>query len=122
MLGVVGTASLVLGCLLLFGIAVPLEPSVPLILTTAAVAGVLALVIAVAVWRAHRRPVVTGENALVGAIGVVLSWNGNEGQVRLRGERWQARHAVPLAAGQRIQVTGREELTLLVEPDEPHGR
>ena len=67
--------------------------------------------------RAHRLRVVTGEGALLGSPGEVLAWEGQEGHVRVRGERWQARAAAQLAPGQRVRVVARDRLVLAVEPE-----
>ena len=66
--------------------------------------------------RSRRRPVVTGKEALLGALGETVSWDRGEGRVRLRGEIWQARAANPLAPGARVRVVAREGLVLIVEP------
>ncbi|MGA8294032.1 MAG: NfeD family protein, partial [Rhodoplanes sp.] len=67
--------------------------------------------------RAHRRKIVTGEPALLGSHGQVLEWSGGHGQVLVHGEHWQAHAATALTAGQRVRVTARDGLDLLVEPD-----
>ena len=59
---------------------------------------------------------VTGEAALLGSLGEVLSWAGQEGEVWVHGERWQARAAAQLVPGQRIRVVARNRLVLVVEP------
>lgn len=81
-------------------------------------------------YRARRRPVVTGAEALVGSLGEVIdaALAPNEGEderasvgwARVHGERWRVSAATPLAAGARVRVTGRRGLTLDVESaDEP---
>jgi membrane-bound serine protease (ClpP class) len=89
----------------------------PVVATAAtATAAPLIFVLAAAV-RAHRLRVVTGEGALVGSPGEVLAWRGQEGQVLVRGERWQARADAQLAPGQRVRVVARDRLVLAVETD-----
>jgi membrane-bound serine protease (ClpP class) len=66
--------------------------------------------------RSRRRPVVTGKEALLGALGETVSWDRGEGRVRLHGEIWRARAANPLAPGARVRVVAREGLVLIVEP------
>jgi membrane-bound serine protease (ClpP class) len=84
-------------------------------IATAVTAGFLLLALGVA-WKAHRRPVETGDIGLVGRSGRVVSWNGNEGEVHVFGERWHARALTPLSPGQNVRVVARNDLTLVVEP------
>ena len=115
-LGIGGAAAFALGSILMFEEAPGFELSLPLVATaTGASLGLLALVLAVAV-RAQRRRVTSGDPAMVGATGEVVSWTGEPGVVRVQGERWQARSATRLAAGQTVRVTDRDHLTLAVEP------
>jgi membrane-bound serine protease (ClpP class) len=65
--------------------------------------------------QSRQRPVVTGNEALLGAAGECLTWRGREGRVRVNGEVWRARADEPLLPGTRIRVVGREGLVLLVE-------
>ena len=67
----------------------------------------------------------TGDPELIGSTADVLSWSEGEGQVRVHGEHWQARATMPLRAGKRVRVFGRDRLILFVEPDpqlKPGGR
>ncbi len=57
----------------------------------------------------------TGSEALIGADGETVSWQGNEGRVRVKGEIWLARADAPLTAGRRVKVVGRDGLILRVE-------
>jgi|ERR1700730_11439444 len=58
----------------------------------------------------HRRRVVTGVEALFGQTALVTSPT----QVRVAGELWEARSADALVAGEEVQVTGVDGLTLRV--------
>ncbi len=116
-LGLGGLAAFVAGSVLLFergaggyAVAYPLIAGV-------ALASALFLVGAVGlVLRARRRRVVSGSEELIGARGEVLEDCAGEGRARIHGEVWAVRARVPLAAGRRVRVTGRDGLTLLVEP------
>jgi membrane-bound serine protease (ClpP class) len=66
--------------------------------------------------KARRRRIVSGSEELIGASGVALEGFKHEGRVRIHSEDWNARTRAPLTAGQKVRVTGREGLTLLVEP------
>ncbi|HEX2135463.1 MAG TPA: nodulation protein NfeD [Microvirga sp.] len=121
-LGIGGAVAFAVGSLFMFDGDVPgFTLSLPVVLTaTAASAALLVLVFAAAL-RSHRRAVVTGNAALLGATGEVLRWSGDRGEVRVHGERWQARAAASLLPGQRVRVVARERLKLVVEPvpDQP---
>ena len=77
--------------------------------------------------RARRRPVVTGSEALIGSVGVVLeggllpddtSADGMPaGWARVHGERWRVFSTARVAAGQSVRVTARHGLTLTVVPE-----
>ena len=68
-------------------------------------------------WYAKRRRVQTGAEALVGAVGIVVVRCDPEGQVRVRGELWQARSDRPLNPGDSVRVEGiGSDLTLDVRP------
>ncbi|RDU96358.1 nodulation protein NfeD [Trinickia dinghuensis] len=100
-------------------------------------------------YRARKRPVVSGGEALVGSIGEIIDAAlapvrneagnavGNEpgnagrdeaqgasiGWARVHGERWRVCAAAPIAAGARVRVTGRHGLTLdVVQAEDPQQR
>ncbi len=68
--------------------------------------------------RARRNKVLTGADAMVGAIGVAQDAlpAAGRGQMLVRGELWWAESPEPVAAGAHAKVTGVRGLTLLVEP------
>ena len=67
--------------------------------------------------RSRKRPVVTGSEALIGALGEAVSWQGGEGRVRVKGEIWLARADAPLAAGHAMsKCLDRDGLVLRVQP------
>ena len=122
-LGAGGIVAFLAGSLFLFDVEAGLPQLTlpwPVILAGTGTTALLALFGIGVGLNAQRRRVVTGDAGLVGSRGEVLSWCGPEGQVHVHGERWQARAAAPLRAGQRIRVAGRDELILVVEPD-PHA-
>jgi len=119
-LGIGGIAAFVVGSLILVDTEVPgLGLSVPLVLSFAVLSALLlAVVIGMAI-RSRRRAVVSGSEQLIGAVGEALGGFPEDGSVHLRGEVWTARSTVPIAAGQRVRVVGREGLTLVVLPLSP---
>ena len=117
-LGTGGITAFVIGSLLMFDTGTPgFSLSWPVVAVATAATAVLLLVVLAAAVRAHRLRVVTGEGALLGSPGEVLTWDGQEGHVRVHGERWRARAAGPLAPGQRVRVVARDRLVLAVEPE-----
>jgi membrane-bound serine protease (ClpP class) len=65
--------------------------------------------------RAHRRPVVTGREQMIGASGEALEDFEGEGWARVRGESWRVRAPGAVRRGDRVRVTAMEGLVLTVE-------
>jgi membrane-bound serine protease (ClpP class) len=115
-IGVGGIFAFAIGSIIMFHSNAPgfgLSLSI-VIAATAVTAGLLLLVVAMLL-RSRRRPIVTGREALVGAEGEAVAWQGEEGRVRVKGEIWRARAVHPLDPGARIKVVAREGLVLTVE-------
>ena len=66
--------------------------------------------------RARRNKVVTGEQGLIGEIGVAQTALAPAGKVFVHGELWDAISPVPVSAGERIVVREVDGLTLRVDP------
>jgi membrane-bound serine protease (ClpP class) len=66
--------------------------------------------------RARRNKVVTGEQGLVGEVGIAQTALAPSGKVFVHGELWDAVSAVPVPAGERIVVRQVDGLTLRVDP------
>jgi membrane-bound serine protease (ClpP class) len=66
--------------------------------------------------RARRNKIVTGEQGLIGEIGVAKTALAPSGKVFVHGELWNATSAVPVPAGERIVVRHVDGLTLRVDP------
>ncbi len=119
-IGVGGIAAFVIGALMMFPSQAPGFALSGAVLTGAAVGSAALLLLALAaLLRSRKRPVVTGGEALIGAVGETVSWQGNEGRVRVKGEIWRARAAASLPDGCRVKVTGRDGLVLRVESIQP---
>ena len=115
-LGVGGIVAFVIGALLMFparGTGFTLSWGV--VIGAALGSAALILLALATLLRSRKRPVVTGGEALIGAEGEAVSWDGDEGRVRVQGEIWRARARAPLAAGKRIKVLKRDGLILCVE-------
>lgn len=48
--------------------------------------------------------------------GEVISWQKGQGQIKVRGEIWQAQSTEPLQKGQKVKVVGHKGLTLNITP------
>lgn len=117
-LGVGGLVALVLGAAVTFDIGAPGFTLSPLVVAIAAGLGALLLAAGLATaWRARGRPVVSGDQGMIGARGRVLAWGEGEGTVLVHGERWAAVAAVPLRPGQSVRVRARRGLRLEVAPE-----
>ncbi len=68
------------------------------------------------IWWSKRRKATVGVDALVGKVGIASSALWPEGQVKIRGELWQARCAGGCDAGTRVVVRAVEGLLLVVDP------
>ena len=111
-----GVISFVTGSLILFepGPAGVFRLPLPVILgTTLATALFFLWVIGKAVG-SQRRPVTTGAQAMVGQVGEAATPLTPRGQIRVRGEIWQAQSADPLPVGTPVEVVHVRGLTLEV--------
>jgi membrane protein implicated in regulation of membrane protease activity len=68
-------------------------------------------------WYTRRRSAQVGAETLIGARAVVLTACRPRGQVRVQGEIWDAVCEAGAGVGERVRVTARDGLTLVVEPD-----
>lgn len=114
-LGVGGIAAFVIGALLMFPSHTPGMALSNAVVVAAIVGAALMLSALTVLMRSRKRPIATGSEALIGAEGETVSWQGDEGRVRIRGEIWRAHAAAPLPAGASVKVIKRDGLLLLVE-------
>jgi membrane-bound serine protease (ClpP class) len=119
-LGIGGIAAFIVGALMMFPARAPGSTLSGGVVAGAAIgSAVLLLFVLAALLRSRKRPVVTGSEALIGAEGETVSWQGGEGRVRVKGEIWLARSEASLAAGNRVKIVGRDGLVLRVEGIRP---
>jgi membrane-bound serine protease (ClpP class) len=117
LIGIAGVAAFVIGAIMMFPRGAPgLALSLPVLAASAAASAAFFILALAVLLRSRRRAVVTGVEALLGAEGETLTWQGGEGRVRLQGEVWRARAKGPLEPGMRVKVIAREGLVLVVEP------
>ncbi len=117
-LGIGGVVAFVVGSVMLIdtdtpGFGIPIG----LIVSVAVVNLLFVVVVLRMALKARRRPVVSGAEQLLGAVGEVIEATPQETWIRVHSERWRVRSTLPLRAGQRVRVTGREALVLQVEPE-----
>ncbi|MGO4220519.1 nodulation protein NfeD [Lysobacter sp. TAF61] len=116
--GVGGVVALVAGSLILFDTQVPGFGVPGGLIAGIAIASALGFM--GMVWlaaRARRRPVVSGREEMIGHLAVAMRDFDGRGQVRIRGEQWQARSAVPVRGGQAVRVLALDGLVLQVAPE-----
>ena len=119
-LGVGGIAAFVIGALMMFPVPAPgFTLSTGLVIGAAIFSAGLILLALGALLRARQKPVVTGGEALIGAQGETVDWEGDEGRVRVNGEIWRARATAPLNAGAPVKVLKRDGLVLVVDAVQP---
>ncbi len=116
-LGIGGLIAFVIGSIILFdeegtGYAVSLPLIATLSVTTA---GFFLFVVGAAV-KARNRPVVSGQEELLGATGEAIEDFTGKGRIRIHGEVWWAESAVALHAGDKVRVDSIEGLVLRVHP------
>jgi membrane-bound serine protease (ClpP class) len=115
-----GAISLLFGTLLLVDSTTPgLQLSLGFVLPlVATLAGITLLLVRLGV-KAQRQPPATGEEAMVGLPGVAVTAiePGSPGQVKTRGEIWQAVANEPVPPGAHIRVVGMDGLTLTVRKE-----
>ena len=118
-LGIGGIVCMIFGALFLVDGPIP-EMRVRFI--TAAVVsvpiGVIAIFLMTLVLRARRNRIVTGQEGMIGEIGVARTALGPDGKVFVHGEIWNAVAKKAIDEGARVRVAGVDGLHLLVEPAE----
>jgi membrane-bound serine protease (ClpP class) len=119
MLALSGTICLVFGLATLVNSSVPeLEVHTGTALGAGIGFGAISFGLAWIALRARRGKVLTGPQAMMGAIAVAQTALAPTGQVEIRGELWQAslRDHGALPAGAHVRVCSVDDLTLIVEP------
>ena len=116
-LGLGGVIAFVVGSVILIDTDAPgfgVDPA--LIAAVGLVTALLFVGLIAALAKSRQRDVVSGREALVGAEGTMVSAAKNQAVVRVQGENWSARSEHALRKGDRVRITERDGLTLVVEP------
>ncbi|HYC89581.1 MAG TPA: nodulation protein NfeD [Thermoanaerobaculia bacterium] len=118
-LGAGGVICMILGALMLVDGPIP-EMRVKLLtaLVVSVPIGIIAVFLMTLVLRAHKNPVASGVEAMIGEIGIARTPLGPDGKVFVHGELWNASANGEIAAGSRVRVRGVEGLRVIVEKAE----
>ena len=115
-IGVGGIIAFVIGAIMMFPPGAPgFELSPVVIAGVVVVTASFFMMVLSMLFRSRKRLVITGREALLGAEGDAVAWQGADGRVLIRGEIWRARAARPLQPGTRVKVIDRDGLVLVVE-------
>jgi len=116
-LGIGGIAAFIIGSIILIDTDAPgFGVSIPFVVSLGVITGALFIGLMAMVARMRRRPVVSGREEMLGALGEALEDFDSTGHVRVHSENWRARATVPIRAGQTVRVTGLDGLVLDVAP------
>ena len=116
-LGLGGIVALATGSIILIDTDVEeFKVSVPVVITISLAASALFLATALLAVRQRRRPVVTGREEMIGAVGAAQESFAASGRIMAHGELWTAHSERPVEAGERLRITAIEGLILEVEP------
>lgn len=122
-LGIGGVIAFVIGSIMLMDTDVPgFGVSLYLIGTIAAISGGAFVIVLVLALKARRRPIVSGQEELIGATAEAVNDFEQEGYVHLHGENWHAISEVPVKKNQPLIVTKMDGLTLYVMPAEQNSK
>jgi membrane-bound serine protease (ClpP class) len=115
-LGIGGLVAMVFGMLILIDSP---DPAVRIGLFTALALALpfaaIFIIVLIALLKSFRQKVATGNQGMIGLLGIADSDINKTGRVRVRGEYWSAHSSAPISAGKTVRVLEAENLTLKVE-------
>ena len=115
-IGIAGIAAFVIGAIIMFPSGAPgFNLALPVVAAATVLTAALLMLVLAMLLRSRKRPIVSGKEALLGAEGETVAWDGAEGRVRVRGEIWRARSSGALDPGTRVKVIDRDGLVLVVQ-------
>jgi membrane-bound serine protease (ClpP class) len=118
-IGLGGVTAFLLGAAMLLKVEAPgYQISWVVVGTAAALTLGLALLTGGYVWASRKSPPRVGVQAMRGLPAEILDWAGNEGHALAQGERWRARSDESFVPGERVEVAGVRDLTLMVRRPE----
>jgi len=115
-LGIGGLVSMVIGMLILVdspdpAVRIGLFTALSLALPFAAIL----VILLIALLKSLKQKVATGDEGMIGLVGIADSDVSQNGRVKVRGEYWWAHASAPISAGKKVRVVAVENLTLKVE-------
>jgi membrane-bound serine protease (ClpP class) len=120
-IGVGGVISFIIGSAILMDTQEPqFRIAWSLIASFGLVSALFFMVVIGLVIKARRRPIVSGAEELIGSIGEVLDDFETRGRIFLHSEIWDAETQIPLKKGQKVKVTRRKGLVLIVDKVGPN--
>jgi membrane-bound serine protease (ClpP class) len=121
-LGIGGAVAFAFGAVMLIDTDVPGFGIPPALIGGLVIASLLFVFVVVGIAvKARKRPIVTGDEELIGSVGVALEDAQSEGWARVHSEQWRVRSPVPIRRGQHVRITARNGLVLAVEPLSEEG-
>lgn len=122
-LGLGGIVAFVIGSIILFDVeGGNMAISMPLIIAVSILSGAFFFIVVRSVINAHRKPVVSGSEEIIGSIGSALEDFDSRGLIHIHGEDWQVESSSPLQEGEKVRVVGRDGLLLKVQPLEENKK
>jgi len=114
-LGLGGVVAFVFGSVILLDDE-HLSISIPMIAGTAMVSAGFLIWVLGRLLRIRKRPALAGVEELLGMDAIAVQPFDGEGWIRVHGETWRARSRTPVQAGEHLQITAVDGLTLEVSP------
>jgi membrane-bound serine protease (ClpP class) len=116
-LGLGGIIAFVIGSVILFDTeGSEIQVAIPIIVAVTLLSSIFFLIVLRMILTAHRRPVVSGVDEMLGSIGQVVEDFENSGHIYIHGETWHVQSKLPLRRGDRVRVIAIDGLILNVEP------
>jgi len=115
LLGIAGIICLILGSLMLFRVPSYMNVSWKTVIPTIGAISLFFLIIGTLAFKAYVLKPKTGMEGLIGTKGVAIKRIVGEGKVFVHGEYWDAESEEVIESGEKIEVTGSEDLKLKVK-------
>jgi membrane-bound serine protease (ClpP class) len=117
LLGLGGTVMMIVGAMLLVDGPIPqMRVSLWTALAVSVPLSAITIFLMSIAYRAFHNKVITGEQGMIGLVGVARTSLTPHGKIFVNGELWNARSALPIAPGTPVIVRKVEGLELEVEP------
>lgn len=116
-IGIGGIIAFIIGSIMLFDVNDPsYRVALSLIISMSTITLAFFFIVLNLAFKSHKKNIVSGQEGLIGAEGIVLNITDDKMIVRVLGEIWNATSDTPLHSGQKIKVTKVNGLVLTVAP------